>query len=246
LFESIAADLVPLVIETLTIYHAPSERKAVAAFVQAACSQSPAFLKALTAAIVKLSSQHLSPSGFSSASQHQATLSRQQCYSVLLWTCTILLVLDASTAKKAVSKVVEIQAALLQRIAEASSAANACRPVLKVLFSSATKCDQLLCEFRELAKQANGSTGAIILLSEYLTPASQHRLHQVLKEQQAAALNSSIRTELLGLFCERLIAGKEKPNEDLLRAFQSLMKGFTDEEFSGKVHPCLHSVPLYA
>ncbi|GAX75317.1 hypothetical protein CEUSTIGMA_g2762.t1 [Chlamydomonas eustigma] len=235
LFESFAADLVPLVIETLSMYHAPPEREAVAAFVKAACSQSPGFLKALTAAIVKLSSSYLSTG---SSMSHYSALSQQQAYTILLWTCAILLELDASTAKKAVSKVVEIQAALLQRIVTAASASTACRPVLKLMYSSATKCNQLLLEFMELAKQTSSSPGAVMLLCECLTPATQGRLSHVQKDTMAA-FSSSLQTEVLGLFCDRVIAGKEKPSAEILRAYQSLMKNVTEEEFSGKVLPAL-------
>lgn len=157
-----ASDLVALVTETLSLYHDSRSCRAVSRFVRTAVKNA-SFLKALAAAVVKLAPSP--PAAGTSAGSSR--LSRQQAYSLLCWASLALEQLQAESAKKAVAKLAEVCALLLDvlaaRLAVGSGSASPdvnsapCRPVMKLL----RKRKDLLQVWAKCVDSVGGSVGCV-------------------------------------------------------------------------------------
>ncbi|KAG1666477.1 hypothetical protein FOA52_004859 [Chlamydomonas sp. UWO 241] len=209
-----APELVRLVMATLPLYTDPRSQRMVASFVKEALS-SDAFMKGLAGAVVK--------AGSGSAG---ASLPRCAAFGLLRFSALLLQALDPATMKKAVTKLVEVQAALLEaqlsarRAAHSTGPAGAARSLVRMMRAKPHLAD----EFLELAK-GGASAGAVFALHE--------------ASRSDAALCARVRPELLEIYVAKVLGGKERPSAATCLAYRRLLRSVTPEEFSEKVLPAV-------
>ena len=107
-----AAELASLVLEALRTYSDRRNERAVVAFAKNSAKRSDAFVKALAAGVVKQTAGMLQPGGKPAAQ----LLGRWEMVGLLAMTRIAIDRLDPETAKKAVAKLVEVQAALVEAL----------------------------------------------------------------------------------------------------------------------------------
>jgi hypothetical protein len=242
--------------------------QAVRAFVIEAV-KNDAFLKAIVACIVKshaacMAAVATKPAALASASSSSGSapsqsmsLPRHQAFALLSWTCAALHRLDPNGgAKKAVAKLVEVQAWLVEQLAAttlapqssssppaaATAAAAAAasgslkqwravmRPALKLLRAS----PHLVQEHLDLVK-ASGAPGSMRVLQELWQPQQKKRRGINKPTEDNLALIWVGRSELLSAFCEKLVGGRERPGRQALGVYRLLLGTLTPDELREKV-----------
>ncbi len=216
-----AQALVGLVASTLSLYEDLSSQRLVRAFAAAAAQRSEAFVKALAAAVVKAASSKPPPS-------------RTEARVLLHWGRIVLLNLDTDSpaTKKAVSKLVEVQGALLDQLSAAVAAAEwpSVARVVKGLLRSKPG---LQADFLAAARSSANGAGIARALLESAGGSSSGNAGS----DGAVAL----REQLLGLYVEKvLVGGRERAGPDVLAAYRPLLQQLSEEDLNGKVLPAVN------
>jgi hypothetical protein len=169
------------------------------------------FLKAFTAQLVKHGSDRTQPPA-------------QTAFTLLEWSCALLLRLDTAAAKKACGKVIELQSALLDVLIADDAK---WRPAACVVARLLRQRPALLPEYLEVAGAAPGAglVGAVL--------AAARRSPQVLPAAKA---------QLLPALCDKVLAARERPSPALMSSFSPLLASLSHEEFGGQVAPALVKV----
>jgi hypothetical protein len=219
--EANAAELVSLVLETLPTYHLRTQQRAVNRVLRAALAQEP-FLRALAPAVIKASSAKLPP---------------QHAFSLLEWTCLLLEQLPADG--KAVGKLLEVQAQLLDACYQPASPAAgtshhwaaAKRIVLRLLRVRPELQPQYL-----HAAAASGSPG---LVAAALAAALQQRQRQrqQQQQQQQQADPEAAASVLLPVLCDKVLADKVPPQPGVLAAYAPLLAVLSAAQLQDKLLP---------
>lgn len=207
---------------TLSLYEDLSSQRLVRSFAAAAAKRSETFVKALAAAVVKAASSKPPPS-------------RAEARVLLHWGRIVLLNLDTDSpaTKKAVSKLVEVQGALLDQLSAAVAAAEwpSVARVVKGLLRSKPG---LQADFLAAARSsANGAGIARALLESAGGSSSSSNA-----ESDGAV---ALREQLLGLYVEKvLVGGRERAGPEVLAAYRPLLQQLSEEDLNTKVLPAVN------
>jgi hypothetical protein len=211
---------VSLVLETLPTYSLRTQQRAVNRLLRAALAQEP-FLRALAPALIKASSAKLPP---------------QHAFSLLEWTCLLLEQLPSDGASsKAVAKLLEVQAQLLDACYQPASAtagashhwAAAKRIMLRLL--------RVRPELQPQYLQAAAASGSPGLVAAALAAALQQRQWQ--QQQQQQHDQEQAVSVLLPVLCDKVLADKVPPQPGLLAAYGPLLAVLTPEQLQDKLLP---------
>eukprot|EP00798_Chlamydomonas_sp_ICE-L_P016066 gene16066-22204_t len=200
--EEEAADLVALVCETFHLYRDQDSQRAVVSFLREAIKSS-SFLKHFAAAVLKLAATPKLPS--------------YQAFTLLVWSSITLEQLDPTAMKKAVTKLVELQATMLGLISGSASCRwqVASRVVCKLLKAK----KGLVPDYVELAK-TSGNPALIRVLMDV--------------GRQDAESATAAKGDLVQVYCDKFMGAKEKPSSEALAATGLLVKNMTSGDVTDK------------
>ncbi|GIL49256.1 hypothetical protein Vafri_5386 [Volvox africanus] len=204
-----AATLASLVGSTLSIYSDLASQRLVRAFVASACRRSDAFVRGLAAVSAKAGASKPPPS-------------RAEAQVLLHWITQVLLQLDPETAKKAVSKLVEVQVGLLDQLSAGLPAARWAH-VAHLVQGLIRHKPALESEFVAAAKAAaNGSGVARALLDGVAAP------------------STALYEQLLVLYVEKMLTGaRERAGPELQAAYRPLLAHLGEADLAEKVLPAV-------
>eukprot|EP00884_Botryococcus_braunii_P017379 jgi/Botrbrau1/4324/Bobra.0232s0016.1 len=199
--DGFKAQLPQLVVATLPLYNDSESQRSVTAALRLAL-QDEGFVRGFAAAMVRLD---------------PAACSRGECQVFITWTCLLIGALELPSAKKAIAKIAERQAAALTvLLASKQRWAGASRRMQRLLKRN----PDLLEEYLEVAT-SSGSPGLIRTLLEFCVAQPQYMANK--------------RAAFLGLYTEKVLGARDVLPRETLSAYQPLLKDLSEEEFSGSL-----------
>ncbi|GFR52602.1 hypothetical protein Agub_g15200, partial [Astrephomene gubernaculifera] len=210
--DSNAPALAALVASTLSQYEDLASQRLVRAFVNTACSRSDAFVRALAAVAVKAASSKPPPS-------------RSEALVLLHWIRAVLLNLDPESAKKAVTKLLEILVALLDQLSPALDAA-AWPSVARLVRGLLRRKPALEADFLAAAKAAANGGGAVRALLDSPTASS--------------AAPPALYEQLLAIYLDKALAGaRERLSPEAAAAYRPLLARLSEADLTSRVLPAV-------
>eukprot|EP00200_Dunaliella_tertiolecta_P001364 CAMPEP_0202366770 /NCGR_PEP_ID=MMETSP1126-20121109/17251_1 /ASSEMBLY_ACC=CAM_ASM_000457 /TAXON_ID=3047 /ORGANISM="Dunaliella tertiolecta, Strain CCMP1320" /LENGTH=801 /DNA_ID=CAMNT_0048961891 /DNA_START=60 /DNA_END=2462 /DNA_ORIENTATION=+ len=210
--EAHAAEVASLVLEAARRYTDNALERAVVVFAGTAAKRNAAFMKALASGVVKLAS---------GKPAHQ--LGRRGMFTLLVLSKVVVDTLDPDTAKRALSKLIEVQVALVDALVSLQMPWRVISPVLQ--------------------SEARNKQAATVMLSMLKSGegAPPHYMLRALLDRGLAdaAFMAEVRADLLGAFCDRVINGRERIGPALASCYRPLAASLSSEEFSTKIAPAV-------
>ncbi|GIL73837.1 hypothetical protein Vretimale_5312 [Volvox reticuliferus] len=204
-----AVALASLVGSTLSLYSDLASQRLVRAFVASACQRSDAFVRGLAAVSVKAGASKPAPS-------------RAEAQVLLHWITLVLLQLDPEAAKKAVSKLVEVQVALLDQLSASLPAARWAH-VAHLVQGLIRRKPTLESEFVSAARAAANGSGVVRALLDGV-----------------AAPPPALYEQLLALYVEKVLTGaRERAGPELQVAYRPLLAHLCEADLADKVLPAV-------